>query len=37
MEERISIDFICDRPFLYFIRDVKNNDIAFIGVVDQIS
>ena len=31
-----EIDFICDRPFIYYIRDVANDDIMFIGVVNII-
>ncbi len=26
-------DFICDRPFAYFITDTYNGDVAFIGAV----
>lgn len=27
---------ICDRPFIYFIYDTANDDIAFIGVVQKL-
>lgn len=30
------IELICDRPFLYYITDTANNDIAFIGAVNKI-
>ncbi|MCR4903856.1 MAG: hypothetical protein K6A23_13425 [Butyrivibrio sp.] len=28
--------FICDRPFMYFIYDNVNEDIAFMGIVNKI-
>lgn len=31
------ISVICDRPFLYYIGDAENEDIAFFGVVNQIT
>lgn len=31
------INIVCDRPFLYYIGDAENEDIAFYGVVNEIT
>ena len=31
------ISIICDRPFMYYIGDAENEDIAFFGVINQIT
>ena len=37
IDESEQIDMICDRPFLYYIYDTINNDVAFIGIVQNLS
>ena len=31
------INIVCDRPFIYYIGDAENEDIAFFGVVNEIT
>ena len=32
MEPEEIVELICDKPFIYYITDTTNNDIAFIGL-----
>ena len=36
IDDTRPFEFICDKPFAYYITDTVNNDIAFIGVVNHI-
>ena len=36
-EIKEDVDIICNRPFLFFIKDTVNDDIAFIGLVNTIA
>lgn len=36
LEEPKGIDIVCNRPFAYYIYDTVNDDIAFIGVVNDL-
>lgn len=33
-EMRPTYDMVCNRPFVYYIYDTVNNDVAFMGVVN---
>lgn len=31
------VEITCDRPFMYYVGDAENEDVAFFGVVNKIS
>lgn len=37
MEDDNGYDIVCDRPFAYYIYDTINNDIAFVGIVNNLN
>lgn len=36
IQEPKTFELVCDRPFIYYIYDTENNDLAFIGAVTYL-
>ena len=37
VEPKPHYDFLANRPFIYYIQDYENDDIAFMGVVSNLA
>lgn len=36
IDEPEMFEVVCDKPFVYYIQDTKNDDIAFIGILNKL-